>query len=151
MDHTRHTFFPTQHAFQSTWSYRRVWSLLCWFCFQCPWLCSLALWYIQGVEPSLGIIWKTAQFLSDSLACFWFLEHPYKNDTETDLSHSCCNESTWHVIQTSETVLHSPWCDHLSWLLHYLFETLYCASWAAGFWDFVECPHVVLLQWWTHR
>ena len=36
------------------------------------------------------------------------VSHLHKNDTEPDISHGCCNESTWNVIQTSETVLHSP-------------------------------------------
>ena len=47
---------------------------------------------ISVIQPSLFLIFK----------------NPYKNDTEPDLSHDCCNESTWHVIQTSETVLKSP-------------------------------------------
>ena len=105
MDYTSHTFLPAQHTFQSTCSHRKVWSLLCWFCCQCPWLCSLALWF-KELSPLWGVFEKQPNFYHAAKHVYKFLNILTRMTKEPDLNHGCCNESTWHVI------LHNPWCDH---------------------------------------
>ena len=143
MDHTSHAFLPAQHTFYIQPGLTEEFDL------HCAVSVVIVLGYVllfygtfKELSPLWGVFEKQPNFchtVKHVLISLTSLQEWHRARFKAWLLH-------WKYLACNAEFWNNPWCDHQSWLLHHMFETLYCSSWATGFWDFVEYPHIGLLQ-----